>query len=212
MPPPLRTPEPLRAMPEPEPVPARAPEPQPAERPFDRPRPAVPPRPPRPAAPFPSEEPARQGGFFGLLAAFIPFGVATLLVGGLIYGVMHFRSEITARVPVLGRFYEVIGLGPAVTDLSLQNVTYGRTFEDGVPILEVRGEVVNKGPRTIELPRIQAVLRDKDGTVLSRWTFAVAPSKPQITGKETVGFVSRYPSPPPHAVSLALSFAAHGAN
>jgi len=192
--------------PAPQPEPVRAPAPSP----FDRPRPAAPPppRPQRPAAPFPTEAPAPSRAFS--LGTIIAFFVAMLVVGGLVYGFLHFRGAVTDRVPIMGRFYETIGLGPQIGQLSLQNVTYGRIFEDGVPILEVRGEVVNTGKRSVELPRIQAVLRDKDGTVLSRWTFSA--SKNRSAAKETVGFVSRYPSPPPHAVSLALSFATKGAN
>lgn len=199
-------PEPMRAAPpKPQPVPARTPIPSPLERP----RPAAPPpRPPRPAAPFPAEEPAPARGLsFGTI---ISLALAVLVVGGLVYGLLHFRGPISDRVPVMGRFYEAIGLGPQLSQLALQNVTYGRTYEDGVPILEVRGEVVNTGAKGVDLPRIQAVLRDKDGAVLSRWTFVA--SKPRASPKETVGFVSRYPSPPPHAVSLALSFAKSGAN
>ena len=204
-------PPPLRAEPGPERIaepplrPVRAPDPLPQERL----RPAAPPRPPRPTMPFPSEEPARDGRGLsvGLL---ITLASAMLLVGGLAYGLLHYRGAIAERVPIMGRFYDAIGLEVPIKDLSLQNIRYVRTFEDGVPILEVRGEVVNSGAHAAELPRIQAVLRDKDGTVLSRWTFAA--TKTGIDPKERVGFMSRYPSPPPHAVSLGLSLAGRGAN
>lgn len=204
-PPKIISPPKPASRPAPEPVPARAPERTPERMPAERVRPPTPPRPaPTPIA---AETIERPGLPIALLASLV---ATTLLVGGLFYGVLHYHSTISNYVPVMGRFYNAIGLVSRVKELNFQNVSYNRTFTDGVPILEIRGEIVNTADYGVDVPRIRAALRDKDGKELYKWTFG--PPKSRLKGKEVSSFSSRLPSPPTEAVSLAVSFQVKGSN
>jgi hypothetical protein len=179
----------------PEPLPVRAP--QPARE--DKPRQAPP---LRPTVPLHAERPERGALPVVLFAALL--GVM-LLVGGGVYALIHYRAAIVNAVPKAGQLYCAIGIDVPVTGLNLQDIAYSRNFEDGTPILEIKGEIINTGAVAVEVPRIRAALRDKTGKELYHWTFA--PPSARLAQGESASFANRLPSPDTQATSLALSFA-----
>ncbi len=83
-------------------------------------------------------------------------------------------------------------------------MTYERQDENGLPVLAIKGEVVNVSGETKRVPRIRVGLRDENQQELYHWTFALAESELKPATKAE--FTTRLSSPPAGARDLEVRF------
>ena len=132
--------------------------------------------------------------------AVLCFFLAGTLAGGWIY-----RSEIAAYWPATTKLYAAAGDEINLRGLEFRNVTYERQTEGGLPVLAVKGEVVNVAGKSVALPRLRVGLLDETQKELYHWTFAL--SELVLPPDEAASFVTRLSSPPPEARDIEIRFA-----
>lgn len=120
------------------------------------------------------------------------------------------REAITAAWPPAARLYEAIGFPVEAlgAGLELRNVTSERKFENGMPVLIIKGEITNVSNRMRDVPQMRGALRNADQRVIQQWTFNAAQSR--LLPGETAQFVTQVKNPPPKASGLTLTFTRDG--
>jgi len=88
--------------------------------------------------------------------------------------------------------------------LAFQDVSYRVTSEDDMPVLHIRGKVVNITARDLAVPQIKAALTDDARNDLYDWKIR-ADAKNLAPGK-SASFNARLPSPPSGARHVDLKF------
>lgn len=124
----------------------------------------------------------------------------TVFVGG----GYEYRKAIVTTLPAAAALYEALGLDINIRGMEFANVELSREFENGLPVLTVRGEVVNVSERTVDVPRIRLGLRDSAMTEIYHWTMAVGtePLAPYSRAK----FATKLAAPPPEANNVVVRF------
>ncbi|MES1989959.1 MAG: zinc-ribbon domain-containing protein [Pseudomonadota bacterium] len=140
----------------------------------------------------------------GRVVGAIGWVVLVLFVAGTIYSVVQYRREIAAFWPSTARLYEAAGAPINLVGFELAKVTYERQDENGLPVLAIKGEVVNVSGETKRVPRIRVGLRDENQQELYHWTFALAESELKPATKAE--FTTRLSSPPAGARDLEVRF------
>jgi len=118
---------------------------------------------------------------------------------------VFYRYSIVKTLPGTARLYAQLGMPVNVRGMSFANVVYTRDFENGLPILAIKGEVVNLTDEQKTLPRVRFGLLDATDQELYYWTVKV--DKKPIGPNARVKFVTRLASPPPAAQGLIVRFA-----
>lgn len=140
-----------------------------------------------------------------IVAVIFGWMVFLAVFGGICYGAIAYRAKIVSLWPQAGTLYKAVGLPVNLTGLDLRNIAYERQFADGVPVLQLNGEVVNTSKTTRTVPKLRASLRDGNGKELYFWTFDAAASR--LGPGELSAFSSRLPSPPVESQELEVTFA-----
>ena len=118
---------------------------------------------------------------------------------------VFYRYSIVKSLPGTARLYAQLGMPVNVRGMSFANVVYRRDFENGLPILAIKGEVVNLTDEKKPLPRVRFGLLDATDQELYYWTVKV--DKKPIGAKARVKFATRLASPPAAAQGLIVRFA-----
>ena len=79
-----------------------------------------------------------------------------------------------------------------------------REFDNGLPVLAVRGEIVNVAERELDVPRLRFSLRDSSRQEIYHWTMAVAADR--LGPSERANFVTKLAAPPPNARDVEVRF------
>ena len=132
----------------------------------------------------------------GMIAAAL-----VLLLGGL----YAFRYQVVSVAPGSSRLYALFGLDINLRGLEFREIVYAREFEDGVPVLAVRGEIINVTDAPVLLPTIRFSLRDSGAQEVYHWTGSAGPDLLAPSG--VVPFESRLASPPVGAQEILVRFA-----
>jgi predicted Zn finger-like uncharacterized protein len=149
----------------------------------------------------PAAKPSRRGMFlgWGLLIAFVVAFFGSLIA---------FRGNVAEYWPSTASFYDLIGLPVAVQHMEFRKVSYERSMENGLPVLSVRGEIVNVTDDRGPVPRVRVALRDQNGQELYHYFFAIPEG--ELDGGAVAEFVTRLSSPPDAARDLVLRFVEPG--
>jgi hypothetical protein len=131
-----------------------------------------------------------------------------LFVAGTIYGVVQYRKEIAAFWPSTTKLYAAAGAPINLLGLEFRNISYERQHENGLPVLAVKGSVVNVGDEAKTLPRLRVSLRDAKQQELYHWTFALA--EKELQPKQAANFTTRLSSPPVDARDIEVRFVQAG--
>ncbi len=142
-----------------------------------------------------------SGWKMGALAGWAAL-IAVLTILG--WGAIKFRQGVVAVWPQTSTFYAAAGMDVNTTGLAFQDVSYRVTSEDDLPILHIKGKVVNITARELEIPAISAALTDDARRELYDWKIK-ADAKSLAPGK-TATFSARVPSPPSGARHVDLKF------
>ena len=151
-----------------------------------------------------TQKPRRKGGFF----SFVGWVLFMSIVGGIAYGAVAYRAKVVAFWPKAATLYKMAGMPVNATGLDLRNISYERQFSDGVPMLELHGEILNTGKIERTVPKLRAALLDAAGKELYFWTFPSAASR--LGPGEVSAFTSQLPSPPVESQQLVVTFALGG--
>ncbi|MDO8288170.1 MAG: DUF3426 domain-containing protein [Parvibaculum sp.] len=142
----------------------------------------------------------RRGRVFGAIG----WVLLVLFVAGTIFSVVQYRREIAIFWPSTIELYEAAGAEINLVGFELSQVSYERQDENGLPVLAIKGEVVNISGETKRVPRIRVGLRDENQQELYHWTFALPESELKPDAKAV--FTTRLSSPPAGARDLEVRF------
>ena len=144
----------------------------------------------------------------GRVVGTIGWAALVLFVAGSIYGVVQYRRDIATFWPATAKLYEAAGAPINLVGFELAQVSYERQDENGLPVLAIKGQVVNVSDETKPVPRVRVALLDDKQKELYHWTFALA--EPELKPKEKASFVTRLSSPPVGARDLEVRFVEPG--
>lgn len=144
----------------------------------------------------------------GRVIGAIGWAMLVLFVAGTVYGAVQYRKEIAAFWPSTAKLYEAAGAPINLLGLEFRNISYERQSENGLPVLAIKGSVVNVSDEVKTLPRLRVGLRDAKQQELYHWTFAL-PDK-ELKPKQSAEFTTRLSSPPVEARDLEVRFVREG--
>ena len=144
----------------------------------------------------------------GRVVGTIGWAALVLFVVGSIYGVVQYRRDIATFWPATAKLYEAAGAPINLVGFELAQVSYERQDENGLPVLAIKGQVVNVSDETKAIPRVRVALLDDKQKELYHWTFALSEAK--LKPKEKASFVTRLSSPPVGARDLEVRFVEPG--
>ncbi|HEX7776092.1 MAG TPA: DUF3426 domain-containing protein [Parvibaculum sp.] len=131
-----------------------------------------------------------------------------LFVAGSVFSVVQYRREIAALWPKTVPLYAAAGAPVNLRGLEFRDVAYERQSENGLPVLAVKGRVVNVSGETRKLPRLRVGLSDAHQHELYHWTFALP--EQELQASQSASFTTRLSSPPVDARDLEVRFVLKG--
>ncbi len=115
------------------------------------------------------------------------------------------REDVVRLVPAAAHAYALAGLQVNVRGIEFRNIVHERDYENGLPVLEVSGELVNVTDSERPLAPLRFALFAENDRELYRWTTpALAAS---LGPGQTLPFQTRLASPPDGARRLQVRFA-----
>ena len=129
-----------------------------------------------------------------------------LILGLLIVDAMliGWRADVVRLLPQTASLYAAIGMPVNLRGLGLDDLSTATEMHEGVPILVVRGKIVNVTGATTEVPRLKLVVRDAARREIYSWT--VAASAARLLAYQTTDFSSRLASPPAGSKDVMVRF------
>jgi hypothetical protein len=138
------------------------------------------------------------------LGALAGWAALIAVVALLAWAAIAFRQGVASVWPQTATVYSWIGLDVNTVGLAFQDVSYRVTSEDDMPVLHIRGKIMNITARTLSVPAIRAALTDDARRELYDWKIT-ADAKNLAPGK-SANFTARLPSPPSGARHVDLKF------
>jgi predicted Zn finger-like uncharacterized protein len=138
----------------------------------------------------------------GLIAGWTGLAAMLVLIGWM---GLRFRQEISALWPQSSALYATFGVKVNSGGIEINDVTYRHETENGRPVLEVAGKLVNVSSRELAVPRVRVTLTDDDQRELYHWVFS--PPRKTLGVGQSLGFSTRLTGPPPAAKHFQLHFA-----
>jgi hypothetical protein len=136
-----------------------------------------------------------------LPAAFVACAASLVFLAGAAY---EYREGVVRAAPRFAALYELAGIGVNIRGMEFANVVVGREYDNGLPVLAVRGEIVNVAQRSLDVPRVRFGLRDNSRQEIYHWSVAVASDR--LAPDERASFVTRLAAPPAAARDVELRF------
>ncbi len=129
-----------------------------------------------------------------------------LILGLLIVDAMliGWRTDVVRLLPQTASLYAAIGMPVNLRGLGLDDLSTATEMHEGVPILVVRGKIVNVTGAMVEVPRLKLVVRDAARREIYSWT--VAPSAARLPPYQSAEFASRLASPPAGSKDVMVQF------
>ncbi|MEQ8267075.1 MAG: hypothetical protein RH982_07755 [Parvibaculum sp.] len=134
----------------------------------------------------------------------VGWALLILFVAGTLGAGYAYRMEIAALWPATTKVYAAVGTPVNLRGLELRNVSYERQTEAGLPVLAVKGDVVNVSGERVVLPRLRVGLLDESQKELYHWTFSLPET--ELPVGEASSFITRLSSPPPEARDIEVRF------
>lgn len=125
----------------------------------------------------------------------------TLFIGGGYF----YRTTAVEMFPAAAQLYSRLGLEVNIRGLEFRNLTYAHEFESGVPVMAIRGEIVNISGENMTLPRVRFSLLNDAEQEIYHWT--VKMDKKPLQPSASLPFSTRLASPPPTARNIQVRFA-----
>ena len=119
--------------------------------------------------------------------------LALLIVDAILIG---WRSDFVRVFPQTASLYATLGLPVNLRSVTFEDVATSTEQNEGVPILVVQGNIVNRGHRIVDVSRLKFVVRNSAKEEIYSWT--AVPPRPSLPGGEAVGV------PQPAGVAAAV--------
>lgn len=168
----------------------------------------VPPEPITPASnPFPERRRAgehhraRSRGFIGLVAA-----LATLSLALVVFFSIP-PQDMVAYWPQSAGVYNALGIQVNKSGFKII-ATQTQELANSIPIIVIKGELINETDRELEVPPVRIAVRDRGKKELHHWIVRAEQDHVGPRGKGS--FSARLESPPADAVDLEVRFAREG--
>lgn len=136
-----------------------------------------------------------------LSSAWIALAASLALICGAAY---EYREAVVRALPRTAALYDLAGLEVNIRGMEFANVVVEREYENGLPVLAVRGEIVNITGRQLDIPRLRFGLRDPSSQEIYHWTMAV--SADRLAPEESTAFVTKLAAPPAQASDVEVRF------
>ncbi|MGH6673996.1 MAG: zinc-ribbon domain-containing protein [Xanthobacteraceae bacterium] len=133
-----------------------------------------------------------------------PLQIAILVLIILDAIIVGWRKDIVRLLPQTASLYAAIGMPVNLRGLTFDDVTTSTQTYQKVPILVVKGEIVNDTGVEIEVPQLKLVLRNAAKQDIYSWT--AAPPQTRLSAYQAVGFLARLASPPSDSRDLLVRF------
>ena len=136
---------------------------------------------------------SRQGQAF-LLGMLLALALAAL----------YYRVDVVGAVPASAGLYEIVGLPVNLRGLEFRHVESQRTYEDGLPALDIEGRIANIRAEAVEVPSVRIAILGARGEELYNWR--VEPRRQRLEADEDMRIRSRLTAPPSGARDIRLQF------
>jgi len=138
----------------------------------------------------------------GLIAGWTGLAAMLVLIGWMS---LRFRQQIEALWPQSSALYATFGVKVNSGGIEINDVTYRHETENGRPVLEVTGKLVNVSSHELAVPRVRVTLTDDNQRELYHWISP--PRQRMLAVGQSIGFSTKLRSPPPAAKHFQLHFA-----
>jgi predicted Zn finger-like uncharacterized protein len=152
---------------------------------------------PRAARPSPEHGAARFRGMILLVA-----GVSMLSLLLVIF--FSIPREIARTIPATVSLYTALGIEVNKTGFRMI-ATQSPEIVNSIPIIVIKGELINETDGELEAPGVRIAVRDRAGKELLNWI--VKPDQEMVGPRGKATFSARLESPPPEADSLEVGIA-----
>lgn len=117
-----------------------------------------------------------------------------------------FQNQVVRMFPASAQLYAALGIDVNIRGLAFHNLTYAQDFESGVPVMAIKGEIVNVSGDHIVPPRLRFSLLNDAEQEIYYWTMKVPPKA--LAPDAALPFATRLASPPAAARNIKVRFAA----
>ncbi|MFZ1921878.1 MAG: zinc-ribbon domain-containing protein [Xanthobacteraceae bacterium] len=118
--------------------------------------------------------------------------------------VVGWRGDFVRAMPQTASFYAWLGLPVNVRGLDFGGLTTATEQHDGVPILVVRGNIVNITDKTENVPHLRFAVRNAARQEVYSWS--ALPAQRVVAAGQAIAFQSRLASPPPDSHDVLVRF------
>ena len=137
-------------------------------------------------------------------AALVAWTVTGAIFASILGGLVLFRQQVVELWPQSSTTYAMLGMPVNRFSLEFVAAEPERFFDGTVPILEVRGEVINRSENTVDAPNVRVTLLDDTGADIAQAFTVITPSR--IPAQATARFSTRIENPPFESFELDLTF------
>ena len=127
--------------------------------------------------------------------------LALIIVDAVIVG---WRRDIVRMLPQTASFYSLLGLPVNLRGLVFDDVSTSTEQHDGVPILVVQGNIVNRTGAVTEVPRLKLQMRNAARQEIYSWT--AGPPRATLAAYQAMAVRTRLASPPPDSADVLVRF------
>lgn len=124
-----------------------------------------------------------------------------LAAGSLVY----FRGAVVRTLPGTAHLFAAAGYPVNLRGLEFRDVSFENLTENGVPVLAIRGHVVNITGKQLTVPELRFSLRDTMQQEIYHWT--ARPDQRDVAPAGRTGFKTRLASPPSGVEQVQIRFA-----
>ncbi len=140
----------------------------------------------------------------GSLAIAAAWAVFISVISGVLLALVSFRQDIMVALPGTSQLYKALGFEVAASGIDFADVSYRWTTQDGKPMIQVTGQVINTTDRAVKVPRVLVNVRDAGG--LEGVTATASVPKDELAPRETADFVFEVLSQPEDVAQIELEF------
>ena len=136
-------------------------------------------------------------------------GIAALVavVAGLPLLFFSLPAEVVQIWPQSASLYDWLGMPVNARGFKII-ATHSQELNNAVPVIAIKGQIINETDRERAVPKIRLAVRDGNGRELYHWT--VLADQRSLGPKAEGTFSARLESPPPDAAELEVRFAKSG--
>jgi len=133
------------------------------------------------------------------------FVLALILLCGLAFVMIQWRTEIVRAVPLMASVYGAAGIPVNAIGIEIHQKSWQIAQENGLPVLTINGTITNISGRGVAVPPIELTLRDDKQRELYHWQVQL--SAKHLSPGESQPFQVVKESPPLEAHDVEIRFA-----